>query len=117
MANRSETGFDWKVLDALLQRSSTAIDCAAIMDCSVDTIERAVKEKYGIKFKEYRDKKMAHTRTRLIETALTKAFKGENVMLIFCLKNLCGWKDKQELTGVDDSPLTVTYVPKSKREP
>jgi hypothetical protein len=30
----------------------------------------------------------------LIRTAVAKAEKGDNIMLIFCLKNLCQWRDK-----------------------
>ena len=30
----------------------------------------------------------------LIRTAIKKAERGDNVMLIFCLKNLCQWRDK-----------------------
>jgi hypothetical protein len=37
---------------------------------------------------------MVFTRFDLIRTAIDKAKKGDNVMLIFCLKNLCGWRDK-----------------------
>ena len=37
---------------------------------------------------------MVHTRFMLIRTAIQKAEKGDNVMLIFCIKNLCNWRDK-----------------------
>ena len=109
--SRRETGFSWEVLDALLQRSSSKIDCAAIMDCSSDTIERNIKEKHDMTFVQYREKKMATTRTRLIEKALSMAFSGDRVMLIFSLKNLCNWKDKQEISTDDETrkALTLAY--------
>ena len=106
------TEFSWEVLDALLQRGSTCTDCAHIMDCSTDTIERKIKEEYEIGFKEYRDKRMAKTRAKLVEVALSKAFNKDNTMLIFCLKNLCMWKDKHEpetvITG-EPSRLTIEF--------
>lgn len=102
------TDFSWEVLDALLQRSASAVDCAYIMDCSVDTIERKIKEEYEMGFKEYRDKRMAKTRAKLIEVALSKAFNKDNTMLIFCLKNLCMWKDKHE---ADDLPPVAENKP------
>lgn len=93
---RPEIELEWKVLDALLQRSTTKRDAASIMAISEDTIERHVQQKHGMTFKEYRESKMAPTRTKLVETALSKAFKGDNVMLIFCLKNLCNWKNEPD---------------------
>lgn len=89
------TQFDWSVLDALVQRGATKKDAAGVMDCSCDTIERRIKEKFETTFTEYRELRMAGTRLKLIEVALTKAEQGDNTMLIFCLKNLCGWRDRQ----------------------
>lgn len=95
MANR-ETDFDWKVLDALFQRGCSAKDAAAIMDCSVATIERRLKEEKGVRVAEYKDGKLATTRLKLQEKAIDMASKGDRVMLIFCLKNLCNWTDNKQ---------------------
>lgn len=33
--------------------------------------------------------------------------KYKQVMIIFCLKNWCGWTDKQELAGKDNQPIKI----------
>lgn len=78
-------------------------DTAAFFDVSEDTIERYIKEHWGLRFAEFREQNMVFTRFSLIRTAIQKAEKGDNVMLIFCLKNLCGWRDKlpDEVEGDD----------------
>ncbi len=42
----------------------------------------------------------------LVRTALREAKAGNPAMLIFCLKNLCGWADKQE---VEQKQINMTY--------
>ena len=108
------TEFSWDVLDALLQRGATNTDCSHIMDCSTDTIERKIKAEYDMTFREYREKRMAKTKMKLIEVAISKAIAKDNTMLIFCLKNLCGWKDRYENEIVGSSEpqkrLVIEYA-------
>lgn len=86
----------WGLLDAILQYKATLEDCAGHLGCSEDTVENRVKERYGITFSEYRDKKMSSVRLSLQQKAIQQALSGgNNTMLIFCLKNMCGWSDKQ----------------------
>ena len=66
------------------------------MDVSEDTLERRIKEKHKCTFTEYADKMMAPIKLKLVQKALSKALDGDNTLLIFCLKNLCGWADKVE---------------------
>ena len=40
---------------------------------------------------------MVQTRFSLIRNALKMAEKGNPALMIFCLKNLCKWTDKQHL--------------------
>lgn len=51
---------------------------------------------------EFREQNMVHTRFELVQKALNKAKAGDNIMLIFCLKNLCGWTDRQELKAAHE---------------
>ncbi len=86
---------DMKQLAALMRFKPTLEDTAAFFKCSGDTIERRIKDETGLTFAEFRDQNMVHTRFSLIRKAIQKGENGDNTMLIFCLKNLCGWRDKQ----------------------
>lgn len=91
---RPEIEIDMDKLAAFCRLKPTAEDCAAFFQCSVDTIERRIKDAFGVTFAEFREQKMVSTRFSLIRKAIEKAENGDNTMLIFALKNLCGWRDK-----------------------
>lgn len=98
-------------LAALCRMKPTLMDCAYYLDVHPNTIEKYLKAKYDCSFSEFRDKHMVHTRFSLIRTAIKKAENGDNTMLIFSLKNLCGWADKNEPERGDDIPqLTINLV-------
>ena len=92
---------DWKVLDALLQFKVTCKFCAEYMDVSKDAIERRIKEKHNLTFKQYHMKKMARTAVKLQQKAIETALTGNTTMMIFALKNIAGWADKidESITG------------------
>lgn len=98
---------DWDKLDILMQYKPSLIDAAELMGMKKTTLQDKIKEKDGCTFREYRVKKMAKTRTKLVQTALKQAYAGNSTMLIFCLKNLCGWVDKLEHSGDDKKPPTL----------
>jgi dihydroxyacetone kinase DhaKLM complex PTS-EIIA-like component DhaM len=87
---------NFEQLKALMRLKPTQKDTAAFFECSEDTIERIIRKTCDLTFAEFREQNMVHTRFSLIRKAIQKAENGDNVMLIFCLKNLCGWKDKWE---------------------
>lgn len=91
---RKQDTIEPEKLRALMRMKPTLKDTAAYFDCSEDVIERYIKANWGMRFAEFREQNMVFTRFDLIRTAIDKAKKGDNVMLIFCLKNLCGWRDK-----------------------
>ena len=86
--------FDWHTFDKYLQYKPSLVDCSELMKCSITLINERCKEKHGLTFIEYRDKKMAHTRLSLTQKALTMALNGHPTMMIFCLKNICGWENE-----------------------
>ena len=88
----------------------TKEEAATFFGCSPDTIERRCKEFEGLTWKEYREKYMVDCRYRLIRRALERSKKSD-VMLIFCLKNICKWSDKvQEKESSDDTkPMQMSY--------
>jgi len=89
--------FDWELLDKILQFKPSLSDTAEIMKVSEDTVERRIREKYKMTFAEYRNKKMANVRLTLVQKAIQMAKAGDRTMLIFSLKNYCGWADNPDL--------------------
>jgi hypothetical protein len=93
-------------LKAICRLKPTMADCAAFLDVHPDTITKYCKS-IGLTFSEFREQNMVHTRFSLIRKAINKAEQGDNTMLIFCLKNLCGWADKQEIDQKVNQNVTV----------
>ena len=97
-------------LRGLLRLKPTQKDCAAFFNCSEDTIERACRKYGGKSFADFRDENMAHTRFALVREAIHQATKkGNSTMLIFCLKNVCNWKDKVEETIVQEKRDLIDF--------
>lgn len=78
-------------------------DTAAFFDCSERTIERYIRDNYGLDFREFRDRYMVHTRLDLRRAAIEKAKSGDNTMLIWCQKNIDNWSD----TKSESKPLEI----------
>lgn len=92
---RPSKDFDLPKLKALMRLKPTLEDTAAFFECSARTVERVIRDEWDLSFVEFRDQNMVHTRLGLVRKAISKAESGDNIMLIFCLKNICGWRDKQ----------------------
>jgi len=58
------------------------------------TIERSIKKLKKMTFTVYRNHHQDGLKFKLVQKAVSLALGGNVVMLIFCLKNLCGWTDK-----------------------
>jgi hypothetical protein len=102
---RPRIEIDQKQLEALCRMNPTLKDAAAFFKCSEDTIELRAKEFGYESFTDLRQQNMVHTRLNLIRKALEMAEKGNTAMVIFALKNLCGWADKQEIAQVDKTRI------------
>lgn len=83
-------------LKTLMRLNPTLEDTAAFFECNPRTIERYIEKHFELTFVEFRKQNMVHTRLSLIRKAIQQAESGNTAMLIFCLKNLCKWKDKHE---------------------
>lgn len=81
-------------LKMLMKMKPTLPDTAAFLDVSEDTLCRHIRKNYNQTYAEFRAAHMVKTKFDLVRTAIEKALAGDNVMLIFCLKNLCQWADK-----------------------
>ena len=109
---RPKVEIDQGQFESLCRLNPTLKDSAAFFKCSEDTIERRCKEWGYDGFADARNKNMVHTRLMLVRSAVKKAENGDNTMLIFCLKNLCGWADKQE---IDDSREIKVSISKDEQ--
>jgi hypothetical protein len=72
-------------------------EIAAIVGCSVDTLDRH--------FAEVIAKGRENGKTRLRKKQIEVALAGNVTMLIFLGKNMLGQADKQEISGPDGSPV------------
>jgi AraC-like DNA-binding protein len=95
--SRQPKAIDEKQLKALMRLKPTLADTAAFFECAERTIERHIRDTFDLTFVEFREQNMVHTRLSIVRKAIEKAERGDNVMLIFCLKNLCGWRDRSEM--------------------
>jgi len=103
MANRSKRVVKWEELKGMVAFDASAIACALLLDMSVATLERKILEEFGETFDEYKQKYLAKTALRLKTKMINKALTtGDNVALIFCLKNIGGWADKVENSITQD---------------
>jgi hypothetical protein len=81
-------------LAKLMQFDPTREVAASYMGCSVDTIERRIKENTGLTYNEFKEKHMAGVKIRLTQQALKMAFEGDTTMLNRCLNHFNQWSDK-----------------------
>lgn len=86
-------------LELMAEMGLTQKECAALLECSVDTIQR----NYQTEYEEGVERCKGSLRRKQYE--LATAGKGNVTMLIWLGKNLLGQSDKLEATGKDGAPL------------
>ena len=89
------------MLTMLAMKGNTQEDCAAILGCSVDTIQRNYRNAYEIGLQ----KCCASLRRKQVNMAMD----GNVTMLVWLGKNMLGQRDRHELTGKDGAPLIPDY--------
>lgn len=110
MADRKEVNHEQ--VKKLMQFKPTLRTTAGYFDVSEDTIERRIREWEDCTFAEFRDKHMAGVRVRLVQKALELALTKEcRTMLIFSLKNIAKWSDRQdvEVSSNEEGVVNITY--------
>jgi hypothetical protein len=106
---------DQEQMAVICRLKPTLKDCADYFGVSEDTIDNNCK-KWGFRtFSDFRDKKMVHTRFSLIRKAIDMGLKGDRTMLIFSLKNLCGWGEKNEQASLSEREQLVDYLESEKQ--
>lgn len=113
---RPKIEINWDELDAMLQFGPSRRFVADHFGVSENTIERNIKEKHKMTFKEYKDLKMDKVRLKLQQKAISMGLGGHAAMLIFALKNLCNWTDKQQLEVDQKIPFKFAYDSKEIEE-
>ena len=91
---RPRVDIDRDQLTAFMRLKPSLEDCAAFFKCHKDTITNFIEREFGLGFSAFREQNSVVTRFNMIRTAIKKAEGGDNIMLIFCLKNMCGWRDR-----------------------
>lgn len=89
--------FSWDKLDGLLAFKPSLVVCSEMLGVCSATIKNHIKLRYNLTFTEYADRKLSPTRIKLVSKAIEMAEGGNVSMMIFCLKNICGWLDRPEV--------------------
>ena len=92
--NVAKTPFSWDKLDSMLLFKANLTMCSEILETPASTIQNHIRLRYDMTFTEYAEKKLTKMKIKLTQKALDMATHGNVVMMIFCLKNLCGWADR-----------------------
>lgn len=98
---------DWKQFEGFCLIQCTLAEIASFFNCSERTIERKVREHYGVSFVEYFSKKRIGGLISLRRN-LFKLSERNAAVAIFLAKNWLGMADKQEITGTGGEPIKHT---------
>jgi hypothetical protein len=102
--------FDKVLFEDLCNIQCTETEIAATMRISVDTLERRVKEEYGVTFAEVYEQKREGGKESLRRAQWKSAIDGKNPALqIFLGKNILNQSDKQSI-DMDLSGDGITII-------
>lgn len=104
---RPRKELNWEVLDSILKFGAKLMDCSDHLGISEDTIQDRIKEKYGITFTEYRERKLSYLRISLLKKQFDVAMQGNTSMLIWLGKQYLCQTDKEESKIITD-PINIT---------
>ncbi len=101
---------DFGILERLCVIQCTLAEVAAFFAVSEDTIERRVKEEYGVKFADYYATKKGAGKAALRRKMFDLAEEGNVTLLIWLSKNYLGMSDKQTIGGTGgDITIRVSH--------
>lgn len=114
---RPRIEIDWDEFEKLCGLQCTQEEIAGWFDCSVDTIDRRVKEKHGVSFAEVFKLKSGKGKISLRRKQMSVAMAGNPTMLIFLGKQYLGQSDKREdIWKTDDKKGLVINFSRDKKE-
>jgi hypothetical protein len=115
---RPKININWEEFEKLCGIFATLEEIAAWFDCSIDTIENKVKEKYDETFSDVYKKKSSKGKISLRRTQF-KMSATNATMAIWLGKQQLGQRDILEHSGLDGEPIEHTIIvkpPFSKNE-
>lgn len=92
---------DWKEFDKLCGLQCSLEEIAGWFNCSIDTIEKRVKETHGITFSEYFAQKRSGGKISLRRKQYETAMAGNPTLLIWLGKQYLNQTDKTEQVNVN----------------
>jgi len=105
-----EMKFDgWDLLDAEIKWASAEY-LAEKLGMSADSLSRRIKERYGITFAEYKQKRQETIRINILKKQYDIAMGGNVTMCIYLGKQYCGQKEQVEETVKQEVKQEVVYV-------
>jgi hypothetical protein len=95
--NRPLIDIPWDKMDELLRAGCTGVQCAAMCGMHPDTFYTRTQQEKGMGFTEYSTKRRSEGISLIQRQQYLKALgatkKGDNTMLVWLGKNLCGQKE------------------------
>lgn len=104
---RPRIEINWEELDKLCFLQCTLREIAGFFDCSEDTIDRRLKEQYGVGFAEYFAVKSQGGKISLRRLQYQTATKGNVSMLIWLGKQWLGQTDKAEIQEIKTIQINI----------
>jgi hypothetical protein len=102
-AGRKNKHFDWVLLETLCQRKLTKEHCADKLGVDETTIENRIKEKHGVDFSTFRQRKTANVCLQLVQKGIDIALDGDTQMLRYMLDNFMDFSKKVDHKSTDGS--------------
>lgn len=91
----------WRQVDGMCAIQCTALEICGVMGVSQDTLERMVKDEYGITFAEFYQERSSKGKMSLRRLQWKSAEAGNVTMQIFLGKQMLGQKEKAEAENVE----------------
>lgn len=98
---------NWEQFDKLCSIQCSQREIASWFDCSVDTIDRAVKRVKGMNFAEYFEQKRGKGKIALRRKQYEVANGGNVTMLIWLGKQYLNQSEKQESNNIETVNITI----------
>jgi hypothetical protein len=107
LGGRPRKEINWSKLDDIIIWASQQY-CAEQLDVSVDTLARAITERFDMGFAEYKDKRREPLKINLLVKQYEVAMRGNVAMLIWLGKQHLGQAEKVEEKKNSNIQISIT---------